>query len=147
MEILNSISPYLSVLAVVGTYCLIIYYDRSKMPERVKKRGLRAEGTVVEVRRNPGPIFGSQEGEGYAPVVEFYYPNGSHRHFSTYYQTPCPYEVGQKVQLGYYFYKSIREVLLDGEENQPQSPTLLIWGICFCFLGYPFVVIKLLDLI
>lgn len=147
MEILNSISPYLSVLAVIGTYCLIIYYDRSKMPDRVRNRGLRAEGTVVEIRQNPGPIFGSQKGEGYAPVVEFNYPNGSHRHFSTYYQTPCPYEVGQKVQLGYYFYKSIREVLLDGEENQPQSPTLLIWGICFCLLGYPFVVIKLLDLI
>ena len=147
MEILNSISPYLSVLALIGTYCLIIYYDRSKMPDRVKKRGLRAEGTVIEIRPNPGPIFGSQKGEGYAPVVEFETAWGNHRHNSTYYQQPCPFQVGQKVQVGYYFYKSIREVLLDGEENQPQSPTLFIWGICFCLLGYPFVFIKLLDLI
>lgn len=147
MEILNSISPYFSVLAIVGTYCIIIYYNNAKMPERVKKRGQTAEGTVIEIRRNPGPLFGSQAGEGYAPVVDFEYPNGSHRHFSNYYQTPSTYQVGQKVKVQYYFYKSIREVLLEGEENQPMSPTLLIWGICFCLLGYPFVVIKLLDLI
>lgn len=147
MEILNSISPYFSVLAIIGTYCIIIYYNNAKMPERVKKRGQVAEGTVIEIRRNPGPLFGSQEGEGYAPVVDFEYPNGSHRHFSNYYQTPSTYQVGQKVKVQYYFYKSIREVLLEGEENQPISPALLIWGICFCLLGYPFVVIKLLDLI
>lgn len=146
MEILNKISPYLSILAFVGTYCIIIYYNNSQMPKRVKSSGKVAEGTVVEVRRNPGPIFSSQEGEGYAPVVDFEYPNGSHRHFSTYYQTPSAYQVGQKVKVQYYFYKSIREVLLDGEENQPQSPTLLIWGICLCLLGYPFVFIKLLGL-
>ena len=67
MEMLTSISPYFSVLAVIGTYCLIIYYDRSKLPERVKKRGLKAEGTVVEIQRNPGPIFGSQEGRRLCP--------------------------------------------------------------------------------
>jgi hypothetical protein len=146
MEILNTISPYFSVLAIIGTYCLILAYDRAKMPERVKKRGQLAEGTVVEIRRNPGPIFGSQEGEGFAPVVEFATSSGNHRHFSTHYQTPSPYQVGQKVQVGYYFYKSIREVLLDGEENQPSSPTLLICGVCLCLLGYPFVFIKLLGL-
>lgn len=146
MEILNKISPYLSILAFVGTYCIIIYYNNSQMPKRVKTRGKVAEGTVVEIRRNPGTIFSSQEGEGYAPVVDFEYPNGSHRHFSTYYQSPSPYQVGQKVQVGYYFYKSIREVLLDGEENQPRPSTLLILGICLCVLGYPFVVIKLFDL-
>lgn len=146
MEILNSISPYFSVLAFIGTYCLILAYDRSKMPDRVKKRGQKTEGTVIEIRRNPGPLFSSQEGEGYAPVVEFETPWGNHRHFSIYYQTPSPYQVGQKVQVGYYFYKSIREVLLDGEENEPTSPVLYIWGICLCLLGYPFVFIKLLDL-
>lgn len=147
MEILNGISPYFSVLAIVGTYCIIIYYNRAQMPARVKKWGKKAEGTVVEIRRNPGPLFSSQEGEGYAPVVDFEYPNGSHRHFSTYYQTPCPYQVGQKVELQYYFSKSIREVLMDGEENQPISPTLLILGIGLCLLGYPFIVIKLFDLL
>lgn len=146
MEILNTISPYFSVFAFVGTYCLILAYDRAKMPERVKKRGQKAEGTVVEIRRNPGPLFGSQEGEGYAPVVDFDYPNGNYRYHSNYYQSPSPYHVGQKVQVGYYFYKSIREVIIDGEENQPQSPTLLIWGICLCLLGYPFVFIKLIGL-
>lgn len=147
METLNSISPYLSVLAFIGTYCIIIYFNNAKMPERVKNRGQVAEGTVIEIRRNPGPLFSSKEGEGYAPVVDFDYPNGSHRHFSTYYQTPSPYQVGQKVQVAYYFYKSIREVVLEGEENQPQSPTLLIWGIGLCLLGYPFVLIKLFDLL
>lgn len=146
MEFVNTISPYLSILAVIGTFCLILAYNRASLPQRVKSRGRTAEGTVIEIRRNPGALFSAQEGEGYAPVVDFEHPNGSHRYFSTYYQSPSPYQVGQKVQVRYYFYKSIREVILEGEENQPQSPVLLIWGICLCLIGYPFIVIKILAL-
>jgi len=147
MEIINSISPYVSILALIGTYCLIVAYDRSKMPERLRKRGQVAEATVTEILRNPGPLFSSQEGEGYAPVVEFEAHGSIQRHTSTNYQQPSPHQVGQKVVVRYYFYKSIREVLIDGDEASTASPKLLVWGICLCLVGYPFIIIKLMDLI
>lgn len=135
--------PY---LAFIGTYLLIIAYDRSKIVERVTSKGMKTEGTVVEIRQDPGPLFGSGESKGSAPVVDFVFPNGSHRYYSTHYQTPTPYYVGQKVEVRYYFYKSIREVLLANEGAGTLPKTLFRWGLVMCLLGYPFLIKKMLLL-
>ncbi|RDB03445.1 hypothetical protein DVG78_23295 [Runella aurantiaca] len=149
MKIMNPL-PYIiqtmPLLAFIGTYLLIIAYDKSKIVERVTSKGIKTVGTVVEIRQNPGELFGSKEGEGQAPVVDFVFSNGSHRHYSTHYQTPCPYEVGQKVEVSYYFYKSIREVLLANEGAGTLPKTLFRWGIALCLIGYPFLIKKLMLL-
>jgi len=77
MEFLNTITQYLPLLALVGTYLLILSFDRAQLPERVKKRGIKTEGTVIEIRQNPGPLFSKTEGQGEAPVVEFKTSSGS----------------------------------------------------------------------
>lgn len=142
--------PYLTqvmpLVALVGTYLLIIAYDKSKIVERVTSKGIKTVGTVVEIRQNPGELFGSKEGEGQAPVVDFVTKNGSHRHYSTHYQTPSPYQVGQKVEVCYYFYKSIREVLLANEGAGTLPKTLFRWGIALCLISYPFLIKKLMLL-
>lgn len=142
--------PYLiqmmPLLALVGTYLLIIAYDKSKIVDRVISRGIKTEGTVVEIRKNPGSLFSSKEVEGEAPVVDFVTNNGSHRHYSTDYQTPAPYHVGQKVEVRYYFYKSIREVILANEGVGTLPKTLFRWGIALCLIGYPFIIRKMMLL-
>lgn len=143
MNTLPYILQLMPLLAFIGTYLLIIAYDKSKIVERVTSKGIKTEGTVVEIRQDPGPLFGSKEGEGAAPVVDFITNNGSHRHYSTQYQMPTPYYVGQKVEVRYYFYKSIREVLLPNEDAGTLPKTLFRWGIVMCLLGYPFILKKL----
>lgn len=142
--------PYLiqmmPLLALVGTYLLIISYDKSMIVERVTSKGIKTAGTVVEIRQAPGPLFGSGESKGVAPVVDFVFPNGSHRYYSTHYQTPTPYYVGQKVEVRYYFYKSIREVLLTNEDAGTLPKTLFRWGIALCLIGYPFIIRKMMLL-
>lgn len=137
---------FMPFLAFVGTYMLIIAYDKSKIVERIASKGIKTEGTVIEIRQNPGSLVSSKEGTGEAPVVDFVTAHGSHRHYSTHYQTPCPYKVGQKVEVSYYFYKSIREVLLPHEDAGTLPKTLFKWGILLCFIGYPFLIKKLLLL-
>ncbi|NBB20786.1 hypothetical protein GVN20_15565 [Runella sp. CRIBMP] len=146
MNPLPYIIQWMPLLAFIGTYLLIIAYDKSKMVERVKSKGIKTVGTVVEIRQNPGELFGSKEGEGQAPVVDFVTNNGSHRHYSTHYQSPCPYQVGQKVEVWYYFYKSIREVLLADEDAGTLPKTLFRWGIALCLISYPFLIKKLMLL-
>ena len=147
MEFLNTITPYLQLLGFIGTYLLILSYDRAQMPERVKKRGIKTEGTVIEIRRNPGSLFSKTEGQGDAPVVDFNTISGSHRYHSTNYITPCSYQVGQKVPVWYYFYKSKQEVILENEDAGSLPRTLLVWGIAFCVIGYPFLIRNLLTLV
>jgi hypothetical protein len=146
MNPLPYILQLMPLLAFIGTYLLIIAYDKSKIVERVTSKGVKTEGTVVEIRQNPGSLFSSKDGEGEAPVVDFVTYNGSHRHYSTDYQTPTPYHVGQKVEVRYYFYKSIREVILANEGAGTLPKTLFRWGLALCLIGYPFLIKKLLLL-
>ena len=142
----ETISPYCTLLALVGTYCLIVYHDRVTLPERVRNIGRVAEGTVVELRRQPGAASGTLEGPGLAPVVEFQVSWGKYRHMSVNFQQPCPFQVGQKVGVRYHFYKSIQEVLLD-EETPPAAPAALLkLGLALCGLAYPLLAIRLLGL-
>ena len=146
MNLLPYLIQMMPLVAIIGTYLLIIANDKSKMVERVKAKGIKTEGTIVEIRQNPGALFSSKEGEGEAAVVDFVTTHGSHRHYSTHYQTPCPYQVGQKVEVWYYFYKSIREVVFANEDAGSLPKTLFRWGVAFCLIGYPFLIRKLMLL-
>ena len=143
----DTISPYGAVLALVGTYCLIVYNDIARMPQRVRRIGRVTTGTVVELRRDPGADGGAPQGQGLAPVVEFDLPGGRYRHLSVNYQQSCAFQVGQQVVVRFYFYKSIREVLLDGEAPPVAPRSLLKWGTVMCALAYPLLAIRMLNLV
>lgn len=142
----NSISSYCTVLALVGTYCVIVYHDIARLPERVRRIGRVAKGSVVELRRDPGAAGVALQGQGLAPVVEFDHPGGRYRHLSVNFQQPCLFQVGQEVVVRFHFYKSIREVLLDGEAAPVAPRSLLKWGMMMCALAYPLLAIRLLNL-
>jgi len=110
---------FFSVMALVGTYCFILAYEKQHCIQRVLKNGIETEGTVIEIRRNPSNLSSQEE----APVIDFTTPNGSHRHYSSTYTTTNTYKVGQKVQIWYKFYKSKREVALPDEKpgNLPKN--------------------------
>ncbi|MEZ4942124.1 MAG: hypothetical protein R3D58_14690 [Saprospiraceae bacterium] len=146
MKLLATLMQVMPVFAIIGTFLLILAYDRKNLVERVKSKGIEAEGTVVEMRQNPGSLFSAVEGEGEAPVVDFTTDWGTHRHYSTHYMTASPYNVGQKVKLWYYFYKSRRDVALETDPIGILPPGLFRWGVLFCLLGYPFLLKKLMLL-
>lgn len=137
MDILATISQIAPFFALIGTYLLILAYSKQHLPERVKKRGVETEGTIVEIRK---------EGLEEFLVVDFTYPNGSFRHFSNKYAYPCPYQVGQKVRIWYYFNKSNREVILEDEGVGNLPSKLYRWGVIICIISYPFILNKLLQL-
>jgi len=146
MNPLSILLQAMPAVALVGTYLLILAFDKAHLVERVKARGIETEGTVVEIRRNPGGLFSSKEGEGEAPVVDFITNGGTHKHYSKNYATPCPFKVGEKVKVWYYFHKSRREVALAEAETDTLPHTLRKWGIILCLLSYPFLVKKLMLL-
>ncbi len=142
MYIFNLIPPSVfSFCALVGTYSLILAYQKQYEVERVLKYGIKTIGTVIEIRPDPS---GKQ---GDAPVVDFDYPNGSHRYFSTKYTSPCNYRVGQQVEIWYKFYKSNQDVVLPDDKPGNLPKRLLITGIIFCILSYPILFGRMLDLI
>lgn len=137
MNFLATISYYLPVLAPIGTYLLILAHSKKHLPERVKKNGIESEGTVVEVRKN---------GRNEYLVVDFAHRHGTFKHFSNEFASTSPFRVGQKVKLWYYFYKSINEVVVEGEDVGNLPAKFYRWGIIFCIIGYPFVLSKLIQL-
>jgi len=137
MDILATISQIVPFFALIGTYLLILANSKQHLPERVKKRGIETEGTIVEIRK---------EGLEEFVVVDFTYPNGSFRHISNKYVYPCPYKVGQKVRIWYYFNKSNREVILEDEGIGNLPSKLYRWGFIICIISYPFLIYKLFQL-
>ncbi len=131
-------------IAIVGTFMLIHAYSASHLVERVKSRGIETKGTVIEIRQNSGSLFSVNEGKGEAPVVNFAAQNGTYIHYSTNYTTPCPYKVGQKVKIWYYFYKSRREIVLTDDNAGRLPQTLFCLGIVLCIISYPFLIKKLI---
>jgi len=136
MDILAKISEIVPLFALIGTYLLILAHSKQHLPERVKKRGVETEGTIVEIRK---------EGLEEFLVVDFSYPNGSFRHISNRYVNPCPYKVGQNVKIWYYFRKSNREVVMEGEGVGNTPSKLYRWGIIICLISFPFVIFKMMN--
>jgi hypothetical protein len=123
---------------VAGGLLLAHAHNRKNAVSNILKRGIKTDGKVIEIRRNPGSLFSSKEGEGYAPVVEYTTASGNIlKHFSTTYRPICPYREGQIVPISYINYKSIREAALSDDEPGDLPRKLFIIGIvCFLF-GLP----------
>jgi hypothetical protein len=135
------IPPYvLSIMAFVGTYCLILAYEKQHEIEKVLTRGIKTLGTVTEMRQDPSGNAGD------APVVDFTTQNGSYKHFSTTYTYPSLYKIGQQVEVWYYHYKSIRLAALADDKPGSLPKTLLRWGIVLCVLTYPEIIRRMITL-
>jgi hypothetical protein len=137
MDILANIFQIVPFFALIGTYLLILAYSKQHLPERVKKRGIETEGTIVEIRK---------EGLEEFLVVDFTYTSCSNSHFSNKYVYPSLYKVGQKVKIWYYFHKSNREVILEDEGIGNLPSKLYRWGFIICIISYPFLLYKLFQL-
>lgn len=146
--LLQYIMPLVGITALVGTYMIIVAYDKTRIYDRVRRLGRTAEGTVVEVYQDPGPLIGRSEvSGGYAPIVVFDSHIGNHRYVSTTYRNPSPYKVGDKVKVWYYFYKSRREMALADDEPGDSPGRLYFWGVLLCALSYPFLFMRLFQLV
>lgn len=138
----NYLPPYvLSVMAFIGTYCLILAYQKQHEIEKILTKGIKTLGTVTEIRQDPS------EKEGEAPVVDFTTQNGSYRHFSTTYTLPTAYKMGQQVEIWYYHYKSIRLAALADDKTDNLPKVLLRWGIVLCLLTYPEIIRRMTTLL
>ncbi|MBK9256509.1 MAG: hypothetical protein IPM42_13560 [Saprospiraceae bacterium] len=131
------------ILALIGTYCFILSYSKAHEIEHTIRKGRIAEGTVIELQDNPADLHLNTKLRRKAPLVDFHSHIGWHQYQSITYRDPSPYQVGQKVQIYYYFYKSRREFALADDEPGTLPKTLLKWGIIFCIIGYPILFGKL----
>lgn len=133
------IPPQLAAsLAVLGLFLLFLAWQQMDYYPNILRNGTEAEGTVIEMHRDPGPLWGGEEGDGEAPVVEFTDRQGrQRRHFSTTYQIPSPYRVGQKVRIWYIIYKSRQVYALEDDTKGSWPRTLLIIGAVAFLLGAP----------
>lgn len=146
MEIQNILSYLGSGFSLIGIYMIIISYQKSNEKKHTLAKGKVAEGTVIELRENPGDLSGNDKGNGFAPVVEFRTDHGLYKHYSTTYRFPSPYSLGQKVKIYYYIYKSRYEFALQDDEPGSLPGTMMKWGIAFCILGLPLLFLKMSKL-
>ena len=135
--VLNFLMSLGSIISLIGTFLLILSYDKSHEIEHTISKGRVAEGTVIKLRDDTNHVDDMSKNKGKAPVVDFHTVNGWHRHHSTTYRYPSRYEVGQKVKIYHYLYKSRHEMALEDDEPGTLPKTLLKWGIIFCAIGYP----------
>jgi hypothetical protein len=131
------------IIALMGTYMIILGYTRNAMYDNVRKKGIKTEGTVVKMLSRPESTYPGGKPAGYAPVVEFTTINGHYTHVSPTYRNPSPYHVGQKVDIYYKFYKSIHEMALEDDVPDDLPKKLFLCGLLFCGIGYPMVYYKL----
>lgn len=139
----QTIQSLSGITALVGTYLIILSYERQHIFDKVRQKGIRTEGVVTRLNENPSNKEGWTAGGGKAPVVEFHTVNGHYVYASTTYQQPTPYEVGQKVDIWYIFYKSRRDMALADDVPGDTPKKLYWWGVILCGISYPMVFLKL----
>lgn len=89
------------LLTCMGGIFLTIAYTNWNDTTHIVRNGIKTTGTVSEVRYNTGKSS-PKRSTAKAPVVQFYTPEGRLiTYYSTTYTTPCPYEVGQIVDIWY----------------------------------------------
>jgi len=142
------IIPKLAGIFFVGGFLLMAHaHNRKHSITKIKARGTKTEGKVVEMSRNPGSLFQKEGGEGFAPVVEYTTHSGSTlKHHSTTYRTPAKYEVGHIVPIWYINYKSIREACLEDDEPGDLPGKLFKTGIVFLLIALPAILSGLLKM-
>lgn len=148
-EILGlNISKIISWLSVLGFFLVAIGLHLQFYISNVLKRGTKTEGKVIEIRRNPGNLFSSEEGEGFAPVVEYTTTSDQTRiHYSTTYRTPTPYQENQLVPIWYIDYKSRKEAALADDEPGTFPRKLIVVGAALLLLASPSILSNFLGLI
>ena len=133
--------PYvLSGLTLAGTYCLILSYQKQHEIERTLAKGIRTTGIVTEIRDDPSGKNGK------APIVEFNHPNGTYRHVSFTYRSPCIYSVDQKVDIWYRFERTYKYTALADDQPGKLPKIIWKWGIVLCLLTYPEIIRRLAGL-
>lgn len=143
---LNFLTTLGPIISIIGTYLLILSYQKKNEIVHTIQKGLSTEGTIVEIKTYKNDSSGSNVKEAFAPVVEFTTINGKYLHFSPTFRSPSRYEIGQKVKIYYYFYKSRREMALADDVPGTLPNTLLKWGVIFCIIGYPVLIFKMSGL-
>jgi hypothetical protein len=131
------------LLSLIGTYLIILSHSKNNEIAHTLSKGRVAEGTVIALTENPDDLDLMTKLRAKAPLVEFHTSIGWHRYQSSTYRDPSPYQVGQKVEIFYYFYKSRREMALADDEPGTLPKTLMKWGIIFCAVGYPVLLSKM----
>ena len=144
LKILNYASP---LLALIGTYLLILAWERQHAVQHTIKNGRRTEGTVIDLRIKDSKSESTHETLEKAAVVEFQTGNGSYLHYSSTYHYPSRYQVGQKVPIYYVISKSRQEFALIDDLPGNLPNTLLKLGLLSCILGYPFLLSKIWTLL
>lgn len=121
---------------VIGFLAIAFGYDRLYIIPRVLRKGLKAKGTVIEMREDPGPLFGNRKSKGVAPVVEFTSLNGNvYKYYSMTYRQNTPYKVGDQVDIWYKHYKSRRDAALMDDEPYKWARTVIVVGISFLVIS------------
>jgi len=139
-------SQIAGISAVVGFLLLAHSHNRKYFIKDILKNGFKTEGTVVEISRNPGPLFG-KEGEGFAPVVQYTNNSGNVlKHHSQTYRTPCKYELGQIIDIWFIHYKSRREAALADDQPGDLPRKLFIAGLLLLLLAAPKIVVGMFGL-
>ncbi len=134
------------IFSIVGFLLLAHSHNRKNYIKNILKNGIKTQGKVVEICRDPGPIFG-KEGEGFAPVVEYTTDSGNVlKHPSQTYQTPTKYQVGQLVDIWYVNYKSNREAALADDQPGELPKKLFITGLILLLVAAPKIIFSMLNL-
>ena len=148
-NILNFISQYAAIVALIGTYLIIMSHVRIHYYDKIRSKGRITEGVVTELI--PKDYHSTQASVAMAPVVEFIPDVGvsRFRYVSSTYQYPSPYQVGQKVKIYYKGFSgsknSIREVALEDDKPGNLPASLLRWGIVLCVISYPLIIWRLTN--
>lgn len=141
-------SQFSGLAIVVGFLLLAHAHNRKNYINNLLKRGIKTEGSVIEIWKNPGSLFSKKEGQGYAPVVEYTTNSGNVlKHYSHAFTDPCKYEMGQKVAVWYINYKSIREAALEDDQPGSLPKKLFVAGIILVLLGLPNLIVGLQNLL
>lgn len=134
------------ISSIVGFLLLAHAHNRKHYIKNIFKNGMKTQGKVIEISRDPGPIFG-KEGEGFAPVVEYTTESGNVlKHHSQTYRVPTKYEVGQTVDIWYVNYKSRREAALADDEPGELPKKLFIAGLILVLIATPKIFLGTLNL-
>lgn len=149
LDLLFLVYAKISGFCLVAGFLLLAHaHNRKNYIKYLFERGTKTEGKVIEISRNPGSLFNKEEGEGFAPVVEYTTISGNTlKHHSTTYQTPCKYHVGQTVPLWYINYKSRREAALEDDQPGDLPRKLFIVGMILLLIGLPKVLLGLLKIV